>query len=74
MNEYRLKNLTKIFSDFIAFDKVGEFFDVFPFKVNGCRFGNFDISFEGSIINCFLCIDRRNIVLIFLLGFLVVIQ
>jgi hypothetical protein len=47
----------KIFSDFIAFDKVREIFDVFSFKVNGCWFGNFDISFEGSIINCFPCID-----------------
>lgn len=65
---------TKIFSVFIAFDKVREFFDVLPFKVNVCLFGNFDISFEGSVINCFLCIDWRNMVLIFLLGFLVVVQ
>lgn len=51
------KNLTKIFSDFRVFDKVRESFDVFSFKVNGFCFGNFDISFEGSIINCLLCID-----------------
>lgn len=57
LNEYGLKNLTKIFSGFITFDKVREFFDVFSFKLNGCCLGNFDISFEGSIINCFLCID-----------------
>lgn len=56
MSIIKKKNLTKIFSDFIAFDKVGVF-DVFSFNVNGCCSGNLDISFEGSIINCFLCID-----------------
>lgn len=30
---------------------------MFSFNVNGFCFGNFDISFEGSIINCLLCID-----------------
>ena len=42
---------------FFVFCSFGFFFDVFSFKVSGCCFGNFDISFEGSIINCVLCID-----------------
>lgn len=42
---------------------------MFSFTVNECCFGNFDISFERTVINCFLCIDRRNIVLNFFAWF-----
>lgn len=41
----------------MAFDKVRGFLDVFSLKVNRRCFGNFDISFEGNMINGFLCID-----------------